>query len=79
MECMLTQVLYREHKLSFDISTKNHLLEFSTFSRLPSTRLSYIVTLKHVGHLGYNLLNNKTGTRQCTRAVWKFTLPTPVH
>ena len=37
---MLTQVIYRERKkLSFDIGTKTHLLEFS---RLPSARFSYI-------------------------------------
>ena len=40
---MLTQVIYRERKkLSFDIGTKTHLLEFSTFSRLPSVRFSCI-------------------------------------
>ena len=48
---MLTQVIYRERKkLSFDIGTKTHLLEFSTFSRLPSARFSYIEAFKHVGH-----------------------------
>ena len=31
-----------------EINTKTHLHEFSTFSRLPSTRLSYIVAFKHV-------------------------------
>ena len=34
MGYMLTQVLYGERKLSFHISTKTHLLEFSTFSGL---------------------------------------------
>ena len=40
---ILTQEIYREHKkISFDIGTKMHLLEFSTFSWLPSARFSYI-------------------------------------
>ena len=26
-----------------------------------------------------NLSDNKTGYHQCTRAVWKFILPNPVH
>ena len=48
---MLTQVIYYERKkLSFDIGTKTHLLEFSTFSRLPSARFSCIEAFKHVGH-----------------------------
>ena len=38
MEYILTQVPYLERKLSFDISTKTHLLELLTFSRLPSAR-----------------------------------------
>ena len=46
----LIQVLYGERKVSFHISTKTHLLEFSSFSRLSSTRLSYILAFKHVGH-----------------------------
>ena len=44
------QVLHSEHKLSFHISTKMHLLEFSTFSRRPSTPFSYIVAFKDVIH-----------------------------
>ena len=50
MAYMLTQVIYRERKLSFHIKTKTHLLEFSTFSRLPSARFSCIEAFKHVGH-----------------------------
>ena len=42
--------IYRERKLSFDISKKTQLLEFSTFSRLPSARFNYIVAFKHVVH-----------------------------
>ena len=47
MVYMLTQLLYRERKVSFHISTKTHLLEFST---LPSTHLSHMVAFKHAGH-----------------------------
>ena len=48
---MLNQVIYRERKkLSFDIGTKTHSLEFSTFSRLASARFSYIEAFEHVGH-----------------------------
>ena len=36
MPYMLTQVIYRElKKISLDIGTKTHLIEFSNFSRLP--------------------------------------------
>ena len=48
---ILNQVIYRERKkLAFDIGTKTHLIEFSTFSRLPPTRFSYIESFKHVWH-----------------------------
>ena len=43
---MLTQVFYCECKVSFHITTQ--LLEFSTFSRLPSMPSSYVVAFKHV-------------------------------
>ena len=50
MGYMLTQVFYCERRVPFHISTKMHLLEFSTCSWLPSVRLSYIVAFNHVGH-----------------------------
>ena len=46
----LTQMLYYEREVSFHISTKTHLLEVSTFSRLPFTLFCYIVAFNHVGH-----------------------------
>ena len=57
---MLTQVIYRERKnISFDIGTKTHLLEFSTFSRLPSARFSLLKLSSLLDtELEYNLLQN---------------------
>ena len=43
-----------------------HLLEFSTFSRLPSVCFSYIVAFKHVGHqAGLNFIHKVQNQMKC--------------
>ena len=56
-------MLYRERKVSFHISTKTHLLEFSTFSWLPSTHLSHMVAFKHAGHWVCKIMIHVRGSK----------------